>query len=205
MPELKFDKDKVLNVPIEKVVPNSWNPKDEDTKEYLKILDSVKLKGLRGTIVVREHPYTKGFYEIIDGQQRYTAAKELKYKTINVYNEGIVSDQEAQELTIWYQQQVPFNRITEAYLVTQMVTDFGIEAIELPYTPAEIDEFKELANFNFDLYKPEPFQDNDDGTVTFTVKLTKAQHETVKTALDKYVEENKSSTAEALVALIGEQ
>lgn len=198
----KFDKDKVLNVPIDRVVPNGWNPKEEGTREYQKVLDSVRAKGLRGTIVVREHPHTAGYYEILDGQQRYTAAKELNYKDINVYNEGQVEEKDAKELTIWYQQQVPFNRITEAYLVTQMVEEFGLEDVVLPYSEAEIAEFKELADFNFADYEQDGKKEDAQGLVNFSLKLTKEQHSLVKEALLEYGKDHECSESEALVDLL---
>lgn len=203
MADFQFDPKKVLNVPIEKVVPNGYNPKEEGTREYLRVRDSVKAKGLRGTIVVREHPHTAGIYEIIDGQQRYTAAKELGYTDINVYNEGQVEEKDAKELTIWYQQQVPFNRITEAYLVTQMVDEFGADQVILPYTEAEIEEFKELADFNFDMYKEDGDQKvNPDGTVNLVIKVTKEQQTIILEELKQYSKDHECTEAEALVDLV---
>lgn len=198
-----FDPKKlVADVDIDKVVPNGWNPKEEDTKEFEKIVQSVKLNGLRGAIVVREHPHTPGIYEIIDGQQRWGAAKQNGYKKVSVYNEGKVGDQEAKQMTIWYQQQVPFQRITEAYLVDSLIQEFGLDAIELPYTDKEIQDLQDLAVFNFDQFKEEEFQDDGDGTTPWTVKLSQYQFEVVTKGIKKYGSDNEMSDAEALTELL---
>lgn len=201
-----FDISKLKRVDITKVVPNSWNPKEENTPEFQKILQSIKQKGLRGAVVVRTHPTTKGYFEIIDGQQRYTAAKALNYKEIIVYDEGEVDEKEAKELTIWYQQQVPFSRITEAYLVTEMADEFGLEELELPYTEKEFTEFKELADFNFGQYNTGDDENGDtqniDGTVTMSVKLSKEDYEMVKSVIENYCEANGVEKSAAFVQII---
>lgn len=202
MSEIKdFDPDKLIkDVDIDKVVPNGWNPKEENTKEFQKIVESVKLKGLRGAIVVREHPHQKNYYEIIDGQQRWGAAKANGYTKVVVYNEGQVDEKEAKEMTIWYQQQVPFQRITEAYLVDSLVQEFGLEAVELPYTEKEIEDLQDLAKFNFDEFKEEEFKE-EEGFVTFAVKLSQYQYDVVDKGLKALAKENGQTTAEALVEL----
>lgn len=203
MSKLDFDPTKLQEVDITKVHPNSWNPKEENTKEFLEVKKSVQLKGLRGSIVVRNYPNTPGEYEILDGQQRYTAAKELGYKKLYIYNEGNVNDQEAKEITIWFQQQVPFNRITEAYLVTQMVDEFGMDNLEVPYSAAEIAEFKDLAEFNFDSFEGDDKpKENPDGTVSFTLKMTADQHAIVTDRLKQYSHDYECTEAEALVEII---
>lgn len=200
----QYDPKRLIEVDIDKVFPNSWNPKEENTKEFLDVKKSIQLKGLRGAIVVRDFPNTKGSYEILDGQQRYTAAKELGYKKLYVYSEGEVDEKEARELTIWYQTQVPFNRITEAYLVTQMVDEFDYENLELPYTAAEIEEFKNLAEFNFDVYNSDDdkIKENPDGTVSFSIKLTREQHAVITDRLKQYSKDYECTEAQALVEII---
>lgn len=207
MAKLEFNPDKLLEVDINKITPNGHNPKEKDTKEYQKIVESIKLKGLRGAIVVRNHPHQENYYEVIDGEQRYTAAKELGYQKVYVYNEGAVDDKEAKEMTIWYQQQVPFNRITEAYLVTELIDNFTAEALELPYNEIELKELQDLASFNFDQYNQnnEPAtQENLDGTITFSVKLARSDYDIVFGVLTSFAEQHEISTTEALIQIMAD-
>lgn len=146
--EIKFDPAKLSIVPIDQVKPNTWNPKDKNTAEYEKVKESIKLHGQRQPIVVREVKDQTG-YEIIDGEQKWTSCKELGFENVLIYNEGFISDQEAQELTIAYQQQVPFNELLMAKLVNKLVSNYG-ENIKLPFTPIEIKTFDNLANYNFE-------------------------------------------------------
>jgi hypothetical protein len=183
MSKSELDPTKLLKVPIDKICVNGYNPKVENTREYRKIKKSINLKGLRGAIVVRDHPHQNGYYEIIDGQQRYTAARELGYSEIWIYNEGDVEDQEAKELTIWYQQQVPFQKVTESYLVSSMVDEYGIENLELPYNSFELSQFDTISNLDFEDTKD--IKENKDGTLTFTVKLAKTDYRILTDALTK--------------------
>lgn len=139
---LVFDPKKLLVVDIDSVRPNTWNPKDLDTEDFKKVLSSVQTNGLRLPIVVREN----GGYEILDGEQRWRACKQLGFTKVIIYNEGEVSDQRAKELTIWYQQQVPFDEVKLADLVKSMITDFP--DFHSPFTDVEIQELVKIATYN---------------------------------------------------------
>jgi ParB/RepB/Spo0J family partition protein len=132
--EIVFDKKRIQTVAIERVQPNSWNPKDIDTNEYQHVLLSLQKKGLRQPIIVRE---IDDHFQIIDGEQRWRGWKELGKHEILIYNEGPdISDQEAKELTISYQQQVPFIEIEFAKLLQEMTIEY--ENLELPIEDNEI-------------------------------------------------------------------
>jgi ParB-like chromosome segregation protein Spo0J len=164
MANLDFEPAKILKVDINSVKPNEYNPKKADTSEYHKIVKSIQTNGLRGIILVRE--LEKDSYEIIDGAQRYTAAKELGFTEINIYNEGKVDDKRARELTIWYQQQVPFDRVEEAYLVNKLLIEYPGQVL-LPYTETELEELQEIANFDFDNYDSSGKVAGDGVTIVF--------------------------------------
>lgn len=210
MAKRELDIKQIKKLPIDKVVPNGWNPKEKDTKEYQKVRDSIKTKGLLGLILVRQHPYQENYWEIVDGEQRWTAASELGYKEIPVYDAGQVDEKDAKELTIWFQQQVPFSRVTEAYLVTELVSEFGINEVEIPYTEAEIADLSNLADFNFDSYGDQTNNNdggggNIDGTATFSVKLPQTDYDIVVGALGQYASEHGGiDVANALVMVCTE-
>lgn len=143
--QIVFDKEKLKIVPIDQVRPNTWNPKDKNTVEYEKVKKSLELHGLKQPIIVREN---KGF-EIIDGEQKWTGCKKLGWKEVLIYNEGKLGDKEAKELTIAYQQQVPFNELELSKLVNTLVVDFG-KNIKVPYSELEMKTFDNLANYNFE-------------------------------------------------------
>lgn len=150
--ELNFDIKKIKVVPIGQIKPNPWNPKVKKGKEYAGVLQSVETNGLRLPIVVRE--LKENQYQIIDGEQRWTACSDLKFKEVIIYNEGKLSDQEAKQLTIWYQQQVPFDELELAELVRDIIEN-QTQDVELPYTQQELDDLLKLTNFSFDDYDKE--------------------------------------------------
>lgn len=203
MGKLDFDIKKVKKVAIEEIRVNTWNPKKADTPEFEKVKKGIKLKGLRGAIVVRENPNEVSKYEIIDGHQRYTASKELGFKELYIYNEGAISDKEAKELTIWYQQQVPFDKIDEAYLFNELKMEYQ-ETLELPYTAMEEAEMQELANFDFDQYDPNAYQEpsNDEGVKTLKLTFSESAYNIVVQAINKIQSENDNISEARAIELI---
>jgi ParB/RepB/Spo0J family partition protein len=193
--EIKFNPEKLIVVEVKDVRPNTWNPKDSDTKEYQVVKESLEKKGFRLPIVVREN----NGYEIIDGEQRWTAWKELGNDKVLIYNEGKVSDQEARELTIWYEQRVPFNEIDLAQLVKEMSVNY--ENLELPFSDEEMQEMIQVANFNWDDYKKEYVEEEEIKTIT--VRCDSQQYDTIMEAIEavKGSADNQATEADALTII----
>ena len=194
-----FDPTKVLKVQIDNVEPNSYNPKQKDTPEYRNVVKSIQLNGLKQPIFVREVDDNDN-YVIVDGEQRWTAAKELGYKEIYIYNLGKISEEEAKSLTIWFEVQVPFDEADLAPIVMEL-NDLNIE---LPYNELEIDGFRNLATFNFeDAWKEQtPLkEDNNKDEEILTIKMTSAQLEIVNNAIEEIKAVEKVKEGEALTML----
>lgn len=187
--ELTFNPTLIQKVALDVVRPNSWNPKEKNTSEYQHVLASIQKYGQDMPILVRE----KDGLEILDGEQRYTALKELGAAEIWVYNKGAVTDEEAKAVTIWWQVQAPFDQIKLAPLVVELAD----LQILLPYSEDQLAEFRELANFNFDNYNKD-FEHEEDGLKTIVFKLTEEQHKIVIQALNK---DESLTEAEVLVIM----
>ena len=110
---------------------------------------------------------------------------------------------EAKELTIWYQQQVPFDKIDEAYLLNELVLEYQ-ETLELPYTPTEIAEMQELANFDFNQYDPTAYQEptDDEGVKTLKLVLNENAYNVIMQAVTKAQQEADNISTERAVELI---
>lgn len=205
--QIVIDPRKLKVVPISQVRPNTWNPKDKDTREYKQVYDSIKANGLMGFIVVRLNPTTiDGIevpYEIIDGEQRYTSCKELEYEEIVIYNEGEVTDKRAQELTIWWQAQVPFNRLSLAKMVNKMIEQYG--DIHSYFNEKQLEDMKKLAKFDWGQYQPASAPPPPVGQLlkNFMVQVTNDQYGTIQEALKiiKLKTNEDINDAEALVSL----
>lgn len=201
MTDKNYDPAKLSLVPISSVEANGWNPKNKETKQFRHVVRSLELYGFRQPILVRNHPDDKKKYQILDGEQRFTAAQELDYIEIPVYNLGDVSDEEAKAATIWMEVQVPFDEIDLSYLVTELD---NLE-IEMPFSEQEILDFKNMAEFNFDYDEKEPTSDElDDQMVSYSVKMTPGQLEVFKRAVDIIKEDADCSDGRACELLAAE-
>lgn len=158
MEKILFDLKNVKIVSLTEIRPNSYNPKNEDTSEYLEVLESIKLKGLRRPVHVRR---TEEGYEIVDGEQRWRACQELDYKNILIYDEGELTDKELQELMIAYQVQVPFDEVALGALLESMRSDYE-DDFELPYTDFKIEGLIELKNWATSVSDASDFSDCND-------------------------------------------
>lgn len=76
--------------------PNAWNPNVMSQEDYDKALESIDRFGFVDPITVREGP--EGF-EIIDGENRWRAARDKKLPTVPIIVLD-VSDDDARALTI---------------------------------------------------------------------------------------------------------
>lgn len=194
-----FDPSKIIKVPIDKVEPNDYNPKEKNAKEYKNVVESIRRNGLKQPIFVREVDNNEK-YVVVDGEQRLTAANELGYTEIYVYNLGKISEEEAKALTIWFEVQVPFSEVELAPIVVEL----NKLDITLPYTDEEIVTFKKMTQFDFDTaYNEEGPQNDepDDEMKTLNIKMTPEQFETVDGAI-KYIMEQEDVNAGRALELL---
>lgn len=190
---IAFNIEKISIIPIGDVTPNDWNPKDKNTKEYLLIKESIARDGQKVPIVVREKNNT---LEIIDGEQRYTALKELGEPFIAINNMGEVEDSDAKNETLWYQLQVPF---VEG-LLSELIAKLKDTGVFLPYDKNQIDKLLTLDNFDLkDMLKTkEPI---DLAKLTIIFKKEKEFRETTNMLDQLAASEEISNRARALELL----
>jgi len=86
---------RIRMIPIEKIEPNPRQPRSE-LGNIQELMDSIKAKGVLEPIIVR--PKDNKF-EIIAGERRYVASKNLGLKEIPCI-EMVVEDQEAMEISL---------------------------------------------------------------------------------------------------------
>lgn len=87
----------LIEIPVEKIKPNPWNPNKQSDFIFEKERASIREHGFLDPILVRG----KGpGYEIIDGEHRYRAAIAEGYTAVPCNNLGKVSDSIAKQLTL---------------------------------------------------------------------------------------------------------
>ncbi len=194
-----YDPKNIKKVKIDEVEVNDYNPKAKETKEYQNVVKSLRINGLQQPIMVRE---LNGKYVIVDGEQRYTAAKELGFEEIYIYNFGEISDEDAKATTIWMEVQVPFDQIDLAPIALELHE----QGFELPFTDLQLDDFKHIAEFDFDSYVAEdnlPVKDdNSVKTYQLKIKLSKEQLDEINEAIKAMVEGENIGEAHALELLV---
>ena len=92
--------EKVIELPVEKLKPNPWNVNflTEDARSRLRSeMAKYRLRAVE-PLTVREKD---GYFEIVDGEQRWRIAKELGWKTIPVIIKEF-TDEEVRELCLSY-------------------------------------------------------------------------------------------------------
>lgn len=196
--KINFDAKKLDIVDINNVQPNPWNPKDKENDEYKRVRESIAQNGLKQFVLVRE--LGKDKYEIIDGEQRWTACRELEFDEILIYNEGKMDDIRAKELTLWFQQQVPFNQVQLSFLVTEMLAERP--DLILPFSRQEIDKFKATSEFNMDDYKTESTAKSLQEIKRLNFELSESQYEFCVGILKDVQEDQNLSMNEAFIYIV---
>lgn len=177
---IAFDLKKVKVAPLEQVRPNTWNPKAKDTPEYQLIKDDIERNGQKVPVVVREN----NGYELIDGEQRWTALTELGETHIVINNIGEVSDADAKNETLWYQLQVPMDKI----LLAPLILELKELDIHLPLIETKIEQL------------PQP--DTETGDVrTLTLTMMKDKYDFITQALDAVIAQEELQTNDRSRAL----
>jgi len=195
MEQITFDIKKLAVVDIDLIRPNPWNPKDRDTDEYKQVKRSIELYGQRIPIIVREN----NGYELIDGEQRWRACKELGFKKVIVYNEGTFDDQKAKELTLWYEVHVKFNEALLSKMVTDLMSAYPKATV--PFNQHQLDEMRELAKFNWEHYKINvvPSTTTAPTIKTLIVPMTEEQYKVVQDAMASVRQETKDKLSDGRV------
>lgn len=134
---------KLETVNIEDIHPNDWNPNIQTEFIFQKAIDSIKKFGFVDPILVRQMP---GYYEIIDGEHRLKACKELSWTKVQILNAGEVSKEDAQVLLFLMNMRGKDEILRRAEILSKM--NEGQLAL-LPLEPKEIEFEKKLLEFDF--------------------------------------------------------
>lgn len=178
---MELDINKIKKIKIDDVRPNDWNPKEKNHARVQDIKKSIQIMGFKQPIQVRDN----NGYEILDGEQRWTAMKELGAKEVYIYDNGKVTDEEAKAETLRWQVQVPFDEIELAPIAVELA-DMNID---IPYTEEEIENYRQMAEFDFDYSSERPDFEDEDGVKTLSVKMTEEAYNVVMRAIAKLQED----------------
>jgi len=140
---------KKIIVKIDEIIPNPWNPNRMPEPLFTKMKAVIAEKGLFGSIIVR--PYA-GCYQILDGEHRLKACKELGWKECPVEcSIKEITDEETKFWTIYFNNMKGKDDIEKRAKLLEEI-DSG-QCQLLPMTEEEIANEKELFKFDFAQYE----------------------------------------------------
>jgi hypothetical protein len=123
--------------------PNPWNPNKMDEFMFQKELNSITRFGFVTPIIIRTTP--EGWYQIIDGEHRWKAAKQLEMAEIPVWNLGVISDVDAKQLTVVLNEtRGTAERDKLGELLKDLLTTETSQSL-LDVLPFSVEQFGELA------------------------------------------------------------
>lgn len=167
-------------VDINKVKPNDWNPKEsideneENKRRYEEIKNNIAKKGMYLPIIVRTY---QDEYQIIDGFHRWKACLELGYTEIMIWDLGNISKEEAQGITLdSIYLMVPVSEPLTAQIVKQIQLTQPEALKMLPFNDLQIQEYLQLAEFDFKNYNGERPNTNEQGKQPTEITCPKCGH-----------------------------
>lgn len=163
MPDKIEIKDNIFRVAIGEIYANPWNPNKQSKFIFEKELQSIRTHGFLDPIDVRERE--AGGYEIVDGEHRWKAAKQLEMTEIPVNNLGKVSAAVAKQLTVIRNEtRGQSERTALSGLLQDLITNDGVGIEELkanlPIDPVDIDTLLKDMKVDWDNTKAPEGPDN---------------------------------------------
>lgn len=175
------------DLPITKLVQADWNYKEDDEQQDAKLLANLKRNGQVETIIVREHPKRRGYFEVVNGNHRQRLFKEAGIEVVHVFNMGKVSDAAAQRVAIETNEtRFETNDLRLAGLLDGLAEEFGKEDLvgTMPYDDTTLDEFSDLLKFEWPKPSKGPKAPGD-GTHRLGFDLTEEQWNTWVSVMQK--------------------
>jgi len=189
-------------VPVEEVFPNTYNPVIMGEKDFRLLKKNIQSEGFVGAILVRratkEEKEERGAnYIILDGEHRWTAAKELGFEKIPLIVMNRTDDQGKIATISFNKLRGEFDSVKLAELIVDLrkrTSDeelherlgFNVEALnDFSDLTKDIDDFPEPKGKGLDI--PETKEDN---WIQFRAQIPREDWPTVHGELSRLIEVN---------------
>ncbi len=151
----KFNK-QLIEVELKKIQPNLWNPNRHNEQSYQVLINSIKKFGFNDPVSVRQPIEGLDEYEIIDGEHRWRACKELGFTKVLVINFGQTTKEEAMTLTQLLNHKGKDDVLLKAKLLKQLRESQASLFDLLPESEKEKLETIKLLDFDFSQFDAQP-------------------------------------------------
>lgn len=149
------ENDKVVNLNIEEIKPNSFQPrKNFDPEKLAELAASIKEHGVIQPVIVR--PDTEG-YELVVGERRLRACKQMGINTIPAVIKTLTDEEMTEIALIENIQRHDLNPVEEARAYKRLMVEFGLTQDEVAKKVGKSRPF--IANFLRLLQLPEEILD----------------------------------------------
>ena len=138
------------DVPLASLRLNAWNYNTEPPATFAKVIESLRRFGFSEPIVVRT--IADGVYEVINGEHRVLAARELGMPEVPVFDLGVISDDRARELCVIFNELGGRpDTVRLADLLRDIVTTVAPADLVgvLPYAANELKHMLDSIDFSF--------------------------------------------------------
>lgn len=171
--------------------PNPWNPNKMQPRDYARLIHDIELFGFVDPLTVRPDPKDSLYFQIIDGENRWRAGRDLGLAAIPYFDIGPVDDATAKKLTI------ALNELRGQYdpkdmsaLLQDLLRDETPAQIleQLPFSEEALAGLVGMEGFDWKgLDRPEPKKERESGPrwVERTFRLPPEADEVIQQALDK--------------------
>ena len=165
----------IIEVPIDKVDANPWNPNKQTARQYEAEIESIRDNGFVMPIIVRKN---KTRFQIIDGEHRFRALSQIGSEGQDgagnvprlVQDKNIpaivldVPDAQAKRLTVILNEtRGRADMALLGTLLSDLQADLGDDLITgLPYSPAHLEELINIGDFDWSSLEVNPDFDEDD-------------------------------------------
>lgn len=176
-----------VSIEIDKLALASWNYKTENEELVEKLKNNIKLNGQIENIIVRE--LDTGFFEVVNGNHRLIAMKDLKIDKVVCYNLGKVSDAKAKRIAVETNEtKFPADNIKLAETIKEILLDFTIDdiAFTMPYTKDDIENFNKMLEFSWDEVGAGSPQEEGEDFETIKLTLPREVAEQFKTQITRF-------------------
>ncbi len=172
----------LITVKVGQILPNKWNPNQQSKFIFEKEKKSIRDHGFIDPCTARE--IKPGMYELIDGEHRWRAAKEIGLKEVTLNNLGKVPKVIAQQLTLILNDtrgEAQQDKLSD--LLSSIKLEIGLDQMvaNLPYQEMQISSLLASSSIDWSKVGSEPIRPpgETDASVNlklFAFKLTPAGH-----------------------------
>jgi len=142
-------KENISVISIDKIDANPWNPNEMTEKQFESLKINIQQKGFKGILILRKK---KDRFEIIDGEQRYKAVKEIGLSEIPAI---VVAeeDNEARIQTLAFNVRGEYEPIKLSNLLKELRDkyEFSVEDLvnRIGMNKEEIEGYLDLVDFDW--------------------------------------------------------